>query len=268
MHKEIYAEIKNALANSEAGISLQNTLRWSEYRNGETEREWIVKVGITGQDFLHTMVLMPGIAKAFLEHEGDRFTPAEKETLSYGIVSHDWGEAKINGRGVGDVSAMIKSMKDEKVESWVARRVITSLDLPENIKGKLLDGYAQVVEGGNPKLYDAFKALERSEYVITAMKAYVNCKRLNALGKPGIKNEEALVGRVLIINLAKVLDEHVPNYPNSIGLMFKRVAPLIDDMFAHSLPWLSENPEWQGKRVDHKALAEAFMVKWEAFKSS
>ncbi|QQG41559.1 MAG: hypothetical protein HYV90_05395 [Candidatus Woesebacteria bacterium] len=266
MGVEFFSDISRALAKTEAGRSLKEILRWSEYRTGESEQEWISKIGITGQDFLHTTTLMPQIGEVFLRLEGDRFSSSEQETFRYGLISHDFGEAKINGKGIGDISASIKNAKDEKIESGIARKVIASLDLPKETKDKLLNGYHEVVEGGNPKLYDAFKALERTEYVITAMKAFVNCRRLEIQGKPGIKEEKAMIGRVLVINLTKVLNEHVPNYPNSIGRLFSNNRELIDQMFDFSTEWLVSNNSWRGKDVDHGALAMMFQSQWIKFK--
>ena len=76
-------------------------------------------------------------------------------------------------------------------------------------------------------------------------------------------NEEKNVVAVL----TKVLDVYAPQYPDSIGKFFLDNAWVIDDMFAHSLPWLETHDEWNGKEVDHKALAAVFRAKWEDFKN-
>jgi hypothetical protein len=268
MQIELLPQIMTAFAASEAGQSLKETYRWSMgFRKNESNRRWEKIFGVTAVDFKHG-VLMYNIGRIFLEHEQGRFTPEQEEIFLYGLLTHDWGEAKINGHGVGDVSAQIKTAKDEKGEMKMFPRVIKQIKLPEDIKAKLVNGYEKVVEGGDPALFDAFKALEKTEYVITAMKVFQNCERLREKKRRVLseESEQALVGRVLIFDLARVLDTYAPAYPESIGLLFKNSSNLIDSMLSYSRPWLEKNKEWMGKPVDHEGKAIEFESKWEAFK--
>lgn len=267
MRLEIYPQIKRALAESEAGKSLAKTSRWTQFRTNESNRKWREAIGATGQVLTHSD-LFYHIAEKFLDCEGDRFTPEEQETFLYGIAVHDIGEAIINGKGVGDIGAYKKTGADEKKEAKIAYKAIDMLDLPQGIKDKLLDSYKQVVEGENPELHNAFKALEKTEYVLTAIKVFQNGKRLKNEGKHRLKYEDALVGRVLVYDLAKVLNVYAPEYPNSIGIMFRNAAPLVDEMFAATLPWLETNTSWMDKTVDHPTLAKSFKERWEEFKRS
>lgn len=267
MPAEFYPQFIQALAKSEAGSSLKTTYRWTEhFRTDETDKEWRQIFGATGQVFTHGR-LFYALMEKMAEREKDRFSPEKKETLLYGTAPHDVGEAKINGVGLGDISAQDKTSTHEKEEVRIAKRVINSLDLPENLKSGLLNGYKEVIEGHDPELNFAFKALEKSEYVLTAIKVYQNCKKLKSEGKPALKLEEALVGRVLVKDLAKVLDVYAPKFLDSIGFIFKKGAPLIDEMFAFSLPWLETHDTWRGKPEDHKKMAVEFKLKWEAFKT-
>lgn len=264
MSAEFFPEFIKALEKSEAGASLKETYRWSQFRTTESNETWRKYYGATGQVFTHGIIFFND-ARWFLRREGGRFTGNEAEIFLLGIATHDIGEAKINGKGVGDIGSYIKTATDEKREEKIAHKVIRLLDLPQETKDSLLNGYKNVVEGENPKLNQAFKALETSEYVFTAIKVYLNNKRLR--GIPALERVEAMVGRVLVYDLAKVLDLYAPLFPNSIGKFFHDNECLIDEMYAYSLPWLSTHTEWNGKNVDHKALAEAFKVKWEAFKT-
>lgn len=268
MQLERYQEIKDALRNSEAGASLAQTYRWGQFRNGESNNKWVDAIGMSAQVFTHGDLFFH-LGETFLRYEDGRFTREEQQTFLMGIAVHDIGEAKINGRGVGDVSAQVKTAKDEKREVKMAYKAIDSLELPDDLKEKLLDSYKKVVEGGDPKLNFAFKALEKIEYIITAMKVYENGKIMRSHGKRRIKYEDALIGRVLAIDLGgKGLDMYIPQFPNSLGRMFKQQSALIDEMFAATLPWMNSNDSWSDKPVDHKGLAEAFRVKWENFKKS
>lgn len=276
MQLERYQEIKSALAASDAGKSLAQTYRWGQFRNGESNKKWVDAIGMSAQVFSHGD-LFYHLGETFLRYEDGRFTPEEQQTFLLGIAVHDIGEAKVDGtKYVGDVSAQHKTAKDEKKEVKVAYKAIDSLDVDDEFKARLLDAYKKVVEGGDPKLNFAFKALEKIEYIITAMKVYENGKIMESRGKRRIKNEDPLVGRVLVIDLGgKGLDMYIPQFPNSLGRLFKENAALIDEMFAATLPWLETHDSWgedpvthKPKPVDHKALADAFRVKWEAFKNS
>lgn len=259
-------KIKTALEKSEAGKSLSETYRWGQFRKDETDEQWMGILGSTGRVDSH-MRLFSKYTRAFAAMENGRFTEEAKEIFLDGIDNHDIGEAKINGMGIGDISAQIKTSADEKKESVMARKVISTLNVPQKLKDKMWYAYDQVVNGKNTELNQSFKALETTEYVLTAMNVYKNCRRLEAQGKPGLALEDALVGRVLVINLAKVLDVYVPLYPNSIGLFFKTNSSLIDKMIEHSSSWLNSNNKWMDKEVNHKELLEKFNIKWEAFKA-
>jgi hypothetical protein len=265
---EPYAQIYAAIFKSKAGESLRNTYRWSDFRTDETDEKWYDALGETAEDFSHGW-LMYQYGIDFLSREKGRFTKSQEKTFLLGLVVHDWGEVIIDGvDSVGDIKADLKTIDEEKKESIIARLVIESLDLPQNIKDSLVRAYEQVVEGQDPELHKYFKALEKSEYVFTAMRVFNDGEWNRQIGRAGIKNEEPFVGRVLIFDLAKVLDVHAPDYPDSIGAYIYEKADLIDQMFAHALPWLTQNKEWNEKPVDHKALAESFKAKWENFKNS
>lgn len=262
---ESYSAIMSAFGESEAGVSLKNTYRWSTFRGRESNQFWEWMLGVTANDFKHGK-LMYGIAISFLHLEPGRFSSARQETFLFGILCHDWGEAIIDGKGVGDVSAQIKTDKVERKESIIARRVIRSLSLPSDIKKKLLNGYEQVVDGKDEELHLAFKALEKMEYFVTALKVFQRCKQLHAKGGAGIEQELPFVGRVLVYDLSKILDVYVPGYP-SIGAYLQNISGLVDEMFEFTLPWLNSTTSWMDKPVDHAKLARDFKQKWDAFKN-
>lgn len=263
MRIENYSKIKEALSSSPAGESLKSIYRWSGngFRNGESDNDWTRILGATAQDFTHGE-MMYHIARDFSEREFI-FTNKQEETFLNGVIGHDWGEAIIDKNGIGDISSQVKTTAHENQEYLVFKNVIKSLKLGRSIKKDLVDGYEQTVVGGDPVLNHAFKALETTEYVITAMKAFQNCKK-NDINLPTLA---PLVGRVLTINLSKILDNYVDKYKYSIGLLFKNSAKLIDEMYEFSRPWLIANMEWYEKAVDHPALAVAFEEKWNNFKT-
>ncbi|EKD57765.1 MAG: hypothetical protein ACD_57C00153G0001 [uncultured bacterium] len=100
------------------------------------------------------------------------------------------------------------------------------------------------------------------------MKVFQNGQRLRAQGKNGIDLEQPLVGRVLVYDLAKVLDLYVSEYPRSLGAFFYNSQALIDEMIDYARPWLEVNSTWAGKPVDHSKLAAEFVQKWVQFKEN
>lgn len=263
MRIENYSKIKEALSSSPAGESLKSIYRWSGngFRNSQSDKEWSRIMGATAQDFTHGE-LMYHIARDFCEREYV-FTPRQERIFLFGVIVHDWGEAIIDKNSIGDISAQIKTKANEKQEGVVFREVIKKIKIDRRTRRELLNGYIQTVESGDHVLNYAFKALEKTEYVITAMKAYQNCKR-HGIELPTLA---PLVGRVLTIDLTSILDNHAEKYPYSIGLLFKNSQKLIDEMYEFSRPWLIANMEWYGKAVDHPALAVAFEEKWNNFKT-
>lgn len=267
MKTEIFARVNSAISQSEAGESLKSTYRWSQFRtNNESNELWRQLFGATGVVFSHGEMFYH-LMEWMIKKEGN-FTNREAATLLYGTSVHDIGEAIIKGKGIGDKAAFYKTRSDEKKEIKIARIAIASLKLPKRLKTNLLKGYEQTVVGENPKLHFAFKALEKTEYVFTVMKVYQNNKKLKDKGLPQMTHLEPMIGRVLIFDLAKVLDLYAPKFPNSIGAALHSAEPLIDEMFEFSLPWLSKHNEWQGIQYDHKAIADSFRTKWESFKNS
>lgn len=266
---EQYLPIMQAFKTSKACESLGTTYRWSTFRDDESDEYWHRLLGATGRVDTHGK-LMYQIARLFLKHENSKhelFSPDDEQIFLNGLLVHDWGEAVINGKGVGDVSAPHKTESDQKVESDIARRVIDSLDLPDDDKNMLITGYEQVVEAVNPQMYEAFRALEETEYVLTAMKVFQRCRERELVGLPGAKLELPLIGRVLVINLSNVLERHVPKFPNSIGRLFVEAAGLIDQMYAYSEGWLMENESWREEWGNQPELAQVFVQRWEAFKA-
>lgn len=266
-HLETFSAIMEAFGRSEAGQSLKEIIRWSALRLDESDEVFTKRLGVTSIDFKHGM-LMYHIARTFLKYEPHRFSQEEQNIFLHGILNHDWGEAVINGEGIGDINAHFKTADNEKVESRMARIAIASLELPEEIKNALLMGYEQVVEGKHPQLQHAFKGLEKAEYVMTAMKVYQNNKRAKAAGEPILKNEEPLIGRVLVIELTKLLREYAPVYPDSIGMYLYNCRDLLEEMFEFSKPWLLTHDAWMGKLVDHPRLVAELTEEWDKFKET
>lgn len=258
--------LATALRQTKAGESLAGIYRWSSFRSSETDADWRELLGATAIDIEHGE-LMYELGSIFLEQEKGRFTPEQEELFLYGFLVHDFGEAIIDENGIGDVSAQIKTTEHEKIENGIARAVIDSLPVDPTLKDKLLLSYQQVVEGGDPELHKAFKALEKTEYVMTALIAYQNCRSREEQGKSGILLEKPMVGRVLVIDLSKVLNVFAPEYPSSIGRYVRSMEPVIEEAYQYTESWLRQN-SWRNLTADHNELCDQFEAKWEAFKDS
>lgn len=249
-------QILTALRQTPAGESLTTLYRWSFFRKQESNDDWRDVLGATAIDFSHGQV-MYGVGRTFLSHEQGRFTPEREKTFLLGLLTHDFGEATVEGiESVGDVPAIFKTSDDERKESVVAREVIRRLDVDDETRASLWFAYEQVVEGKDQELHDAFRALERTEYLMTALKVFQNGNRRRAEGKEGIQQERLLVGRVLVKDIPVILTEYVPQYPDSIGMYLKTVAPIIDEAYAAT----------KSKLVEEGVPTETFEAAWQRFK--
>jgi len=65
----------------------------------------------------------------------------EQETLLLAALCHDFGEAILDDKSVGDVPAPKKKAQDEKIEQRVFRQVLKSLKLNPKLKVKMWKSY-------------------------------------------------------------------------------------------------------------------------------
>lgn len=249
-------EIFTAVKKHPAGASLKKIERYDNFREGESVKVWREVLGASANTLEHSE-LFTGIVLSLIKEEGDRYSMEERRKLVLGAVVHDFGEAFINGDGVGDIAWYLKTDETDKKEAEIAHRVISGLDVPDELKEDLHTIYKEVVEGENEKLHLAFKALEKTEYFMTAMKVYQNCRKREGEGKKIIKNEKDMVGKIIVNNLQNNLEVYVEEFPNSIGKYIERMIPVVDEAYAFTKPHLQSLEEYREKtKIFEKTWAE------------
>ncbi len=237
-------KIFEAVEKSEAGPSLIQTARWSGFRAGESDEEWLQALGPSAFIMSH-MKWFYQYHLVLVEFEND-LTPIQRLILKYGTLTHDVGEARVNGVGVGDIAAHMKTTDHEQQEAEIAMQILDSLDVEESVRRDLKLGYRLIVMGEDPLLNRIHKAYERLEYVSTA---------LNVFRNRGIANEGKMVRRVLTNDLSKVLDLYGDLTSVNVYLSFMR--GVIDKAFE----WSVNYPE--GKEDDDRFVIAR--EKWDSF---
>lgn len=254
--KEIFSAVKK----HPAGDSLKKTERFSGFREDESNEVWREVLGASANTLEHSQ-LFTGVVSAFLSDEGDRYSTEERIKLVLGAAVHDFGEASINGDGVGDVAWYLKTDETDKEEAEIAHRVISELDVPDELKEDLHTAYKEVVEGENEKLHFAYNALEKAEYFMTAMKVYQNCRKREKIGKPILRNEKDFVGRVIVNDLQNNIDTYVEHFPDSIALYMVGMISTIDEAYAFTKPHLQSLEDY-GEKINK------FEKTWAEFKEN
>lgn len=253
----------NALEENIAAISLKGIVRWDRFRHpelSETPKHWVDVLGETAIVFSH-MRYFSRITEDFIKKEWPKFNKRQRRALRLGISLHDVGEAEIDGLGIGDVPVPLKNESHEKIEREVAKKVINSLDIPENLKKELNSAYQKVVVGKDPVLHNAFKALEKTEYLMTGLNVFKEARRRKNIGLPGIFEAKRLVGLVLAKDLPKVIEKYAPEYPFFIGEYLLNEMGTIDAALASSESFFEPGT------VDHSDFKRSKEL-WKNYKES
>ena len=177
---KIYQSLFNLPASPtrSVGQSLKDTLRWTYFREDESEAFWRENIGFAADTYSHMRVFY-ALGVNFVEAEGNFFTPNEARMFLLGVLCHDFGEGEIGGDHQGDIAWFSKDSSHEEKEQFIARAIISALDIDEDLKDEMVAAYNAVVVGEDKKLNQAFRALEVTEYVITALKIFQKAKEEN-----------------------------------------------------------------------------------------
>lgn len=186
------------------GESLAKIERWSPFRQGETTEEWCRLLGPTATVDTHQEYIVD--LAEFLLADTKLISPEEKETFLLASLVHDLGEMAIS-----DIPSPLKTDQDQRHEWQHALVFLSSLTFSK----EATDAYRQVVMGENMVLHQLFKAIEKSEYFITAMNLFEQVTR-HRLQK---ENLWQLIAKVLAYDSPGVL-QHAQQYPTTLGKYF------------------------------------------------
>lgn len=244
--------ILQALAIHPAGPALKAELRWMDFHSPSDTPLWRQVIGPGANVWDHTISFYRH-ARLFARIEPHLQDPRLKSTFLLGVLSHDFGEAKINGVGVGDMAWYRRTPESERKEALIAHGIIGQLDLEPPLRQRMSLAHHEVVSGGNPTLHHAFKALERADYVLTALHVY-------AMGRMGlvIARSQELIGKVITNDLTRTILQFTDHYPRSIGAYFHSVSGTIDSAIASAAPYLHSYK-------DTDAQLKIFTAVWQDF---
>jgi len=209
------SEIYKALRHTPAGKSLRANLRYSPFRhNTEDAKHWLEMLGPSAVTYSH-MKHVYKITKKALELEqkisNKRFGPIEQETLLLAALSHDFGEAILDDKSVGDIPAPKKDPKHEKTEQLVFKQVLKSLKLDPKLKLKMWKCYRDVCHNKSSRLYKFFHLIEHIDYMDTGIRV---CRNISS-GKNKLKQSRYLIGQILTFSIPLLVDDKKNNYDST-----------------------------------------------------
>ncbi len=204
---------------------LRSTPRYERYMALENLEEWFFLLGSDVCLLTHGDATAK-IARKFIAYNykhGVKLSKIEISSLMLAARIHDWGEIKIAGKGVGDITFEDKTDEDETAEASFFDKIISAID-DQQIRKEFYVTYQEVVLRQNPKLSEIFNAIERLGYLETAITSYK--------GKSGVRisNWKGLAGNVLANPMEKLL-EYSQKYPY-VGYFMMREKKTIEKMFA------------------------------------
>lgn len=226
------AEIYKALIHTPAGRSLRATLRYEPFRHqSEEKKHWLKILGPSAVTYSH-MKHVYKLTKKSLQHElrmnPKLFSRVEQEMLLLASVCHDFGEAILDEKSVGDVPATKKRAQDEKIEQRVFKQVLSSLKLNPRLKVKLWKSYFEVCHKKNSPLFKFFHLVEHIDYMDTGLTAYKNL----ANGKSKLKRGKHLIGQILTFSIPLLVNPG-KNFHHSTRDFIKSKKKDIHDMFEY-----------------------------------
>lgn len=229
------------------GPELQKIERWSGFRANETTEEWVRFLGLTAVVLTHQELLVQVVDK-LLRHDPS-VSDADKNLLMLAFAIHDIGEIS-----VGDTANPEKTEDTEQVEWIAALNLLRELASDVEDGHELTDVYMEVVVGDNAVLHDLFKAIERTEYFMTAMNGF----RYLVDSGDHAPNKWRLVARVLAFDLPVVITL-AQRYPHSIGSFLCSEQAFVSQMLEGTEHAVTEN---------YRANFEAAKSSWAYFLSS
>ncbi len=227
------ADIYKALIHTPAGKSLRASLRYSPFRHNEEDKgHWRKMLGPSAITYSH-MKHVYKLTKRALLHEQKishkLFSRMEQETLLLAALCHDFGEAILDDKSVGDVPAPKKRALDEKIEQRVFKQVLKSLNLNSKLKSKMWMSYREVCHNKKSRLYKFFHFIEHIDYMDTGLTTYKNL----ASGKNKLKRGKHLIGQILAFSIP-VLANSDHNH-NSTHHFLRTREEKISEMFKYCI---------------------------------
>lgn len=219
-HLHEYHAIHQTFRNSEYGRTLENNVRFTDFKPESTPNElWQSLLGDDVNNLRH-MTYTYELARDFCIGEGMTYEDTSKLLLV--AITHDWGEAI-----VGDIALPSKTVADESKEQMAYLKIAEDLFGQEegsNIAAEVLP----ILYKHDPELGDKFRAIEYIGYCKTAMRAgHVANLIAHGFLETGLerKDKEQLMGGLLALQKAvevrnyPVLSEYIKKYPSIREMM-------------------------------------------------
>lgn len=221
------SQIQLAIRQSPLGEKLSQIDRWQRFRTNETKQEWLELLGPTAVVLSHQEYFVD-----FVSAWVNGLSQNMQRQLILATSVHDLGEAQI-----GDIASPDKKPSDEVIEIDFALKAILSLPLDHGLIEELVLSYESAVRGDDEVLHLLFKALEKTEYLDTAIHVYGSLQSGKDMEKGWI-----MISRVLALDLPKII-HYAELLPNIVGQFLLAHVDKIDEMFEQSERFVTKDIE-------------------------
>lgn len=221
------SQIQSAIRKSPLGEKLSQIERWQRFRTQETTQEWLDLLGPTAVVLSHQEYFVD-----FVILLTNGLSENERRQLVLATSVHDLGEAQI-----GDIASPDKKLSDEIIEIDFALKAILSLPLGHELIEELVSSYEAAIRGDDEVLHLLFKALEKTEYLDTAIHVYQSLE-----GGKTMEKGWTMISRVLALDLPQIIF-YAEALPNIVGQFLLAHVDVIDEMFNQSEKFVTKDIE-------------------------
>ena len=224
------SEIYKALIHTTAGKSLRANIRYNPFRHEtEAKKHWREMLGpsaITYSHMKHVYKLTKKALQNELKISPKKFSRVEQESVLLAALCHDFGEAILDEKSVGDIPAPKKKAQHDIIEQHVFKQVLSSLKLNPKLKAKMWKSYYEVCHNKNSPLYKFFHIVEHIDYMDTGLRVYKNLVG----GKNALKRGHHLIGQILTFSVPILVESESYHSAHQ----FTRINKVqIHEMFKH-----------------------------------
>lgn len=232
-------EIFDSLRKTPAGKYFLSSLRYKVFKTDkDNDFIWKKVLGPSGVTFYHMEDLYE-LTSFFLKidsNKTNKIKPREQRKLLTAVVCHDFGEAILQGNGIGDIPDPLKTKAHENIEKKIFYQVIKTLDLNEKLKKEMTTAYEEVVMDESSQLHSYFRSVENFDYILTALRVVKFAKR-----RIYLTNGKILVGNVLARSVPYMINGPIHNF-YSFRFLLDKKASQISSAFNYSLDYFRRAP--------------------------
>jgi len=221
-----FREIYRIFSLTKYGQKLSREVRYSRYQPVHVSNDkWVELLGWDVNNLLHHLEAY-AITKSFVIQSGNLFSEHERIMLYITAVIHDFAEA-VRGDKMFDMKTAVDEREELKCLSYILKELFDGHSNGGIEFRHIEEAYQEVMSGRNPKLRQAFNAIERVGYLTTGCRAWMVEKEIE---DDGLKYGLLWLTHNVLFNQIPKLLEYSDSY-FSVRSFLKVKASLISEAF-------------------------------------